>query len=177
MSDAAPEPRFLDLVPAWLRSLGDDARALAGYLASDADAGARTWAAAGLNYVFKSVDLVPDGLDDIGYCDDAFVLRVAARFAVDGGARGEPLERLAAEADDVREFLEADYEKLETYVRGLERASARGRTPQEIVGDEGTLSGFVHEVRGWADAYEVPAFTRDVRTLVKLRSFLGAKLG
>lgn len=177
MSDASPDPRFLDLVPSWLRSLGDDARALADVLAGDADPSARTWAAAGLNYVFKSIDLVPDGLDDIGYCDDAFVLRVAARLAVAGGGKGSDLERLAAEAEDVQGFLGADYAKLEAYVRGLEGASARGRSAQEIAADEGTRSGFVHEVRAWADAYEVPAFTRDVRTLVKLRSFLAAKLG
>ncbi len=39
----------------------------------------RRYATAGLNYIFKSLDLIPDGIDDIGFCDDAFVIRVEPR--------------------------------------------------------------------------------------------------
>ena len=32
--------------------------------------------------MFKSLDLIPDGLEGLGFLDDAFVLRVAAGLAV-----------------------------------------------------------------------------------------------
>ena len=35
---------------------------------------------------------------------------------------------------------------------------------------------FLHEVKAWSGAYQVPTFTRDQRTLVKLKAFLSAKL-
>src|SRR5690606_41961311 len=72
------ETRCLDSFSAWLRTLGDDARALAGVLESDAPEALSRAAARALVYVVKSVDLIPDGLEDLGYLDDAFVVRVAA---------------------------------------------------------------------------------------------------
>jgi hypothetical protein len=35
---------------------------------------------------------------------------------------------------------------------------------------------FLQEVRAWAAGYQVPTFTRDQKTLVKLKAFLNAKL-
>ena len=35
---------------------------------------------------------------------------------------------------------------------------------------------FVNEVAVWAQEYKVPSFTRDVKTLIKLKAFLSAKL-
>jgi uncharacterized membrane protein YkvA (DUF1232 family) len=52
--------------------------------------GARRALASGLNYVFKSVDLIPDGIDDIGYLDDAFVLRVACAQVLAAGEGEAP---------------------------------------------------------------------------------------
>jgi len=34
----------------------------------------------------------------------------------------------------------------------------------------------VHEVAAWAKDYQAPSFTRDPKTLLKLKSFLNAKL-
>ena len=34
----------------------------------------------------------------------------------------------------------------------------------------------LQELRGWAASYEAPSFVRDEKNLVKLQSFLGAKL-
>jgi uncharacterized membrane protein YkvA (DUF1232 family) len=82
MSDI--DPRYLELFPSWLRTLGEDATAvglaLEGRREKD-DFG--RYLAAGLNYIFKSLDLIPDGIDDLGFLDDAFVLRVAAGFAIE----------------------------------------------------------------------------------------------
>lgn len=177
MSDAQQDARYLELFPAWLRTLGDDANTLAAVLASDAPEPARRFAAAGLTYIFKSLDLIPDGIDDLGYCDDAFVLRVCARLGQ--SASGGPVEGLEALADgaaDVEAFLGVDYPRIVAYAERLPRGSARGRSVDDVMGDVAVRDGFVAEIRSWAAAYAVPSFTRDPKTLVKLRAFLSAKL-
>src|ERR1700683_11961 len=104
-SDAALDPRYLELFPQWLRSLGEDASQVGDVLAaSAADDDATRSLIAGPNYIFKSLDLIPDGIDDLGYLDDAFVLRVACALA--GVARPElkqgVVQRLGADANAAR---------------------------------------------------------------------------
>ena len=179
MSDPAIAPRYLEMFPQWLRSLGEDAAlvgdALAGH-ASDDDASRSL--VAGLNYIFKSLDLIPDGIDDLGFLDDAFVLRVACALA--GAAKPDvkqgAIQRLADDAASIRDFLGADYARLETYARGLRKGAARGRTVDDIVTDKGIREQFLQEVKAWSAGYQVPTFTRDPKTLVKLKAFLNAKL-
>jgi uncharacterized membrane protein YkvA (DUF1232 family) len=178
MTDPHVDERYLEIFPSWLRSLGEDAAALGAIVGSDAPEGVRRYVTAGLNYIFKSLDLIPDGIDDLGYLDDAFVLRVAAALATaeEGGAREGVLGRLADEAANVKVFLGEDYARLETYVRGLRKGAARGRTVEDILGDEPTRLTFLGEVSEWSSAYKVPSFTRDKKTLIKLKAFLNAKL-
>ena len=170
------DSRCLEAFPNWLRTLGDDARALATLVESSATpASVRRGSAAALNYLLRSLDLIPDGIEDLGFIDDAFVFRVAAVSADAEGA--EPvLSRLAAEAATIREFLEGDYECLENYVAALGSAPSRGRTVDDILADASVTAEFVRDIRGWADAYTAPTFHRDAKNLVKLRSFLAAKL-
>ncbi|HYQ45335.1 MAG TPA: YkvA family protein [Polyangiaceae bacterium] len=176
------EARCLDAFPNWLRSLADDARALASVLETEGNEVAQRRATAALNYLFKSLDLIPDGLEDLGFIDDAFVIRAAAE-AVRHEAESElaadatgTLARLASEAELVQEFLGSEYGRLTKYVAGLEQSSARGRSVATILADAGVRADFVREVREWAEGYVVPGFGRDQRNLVKLRSFLLAKL-
>src|SRR6202050_294436 len=105
-SDAALDPRYLELFPQWLRSLGEDASQVGDVLAaSAADDDATRSLIAGLNYIFKSLDLIPDGIDDLGYLDDAFVLRVACAQAatVRPELKEGALARLAEDAQSVKE--------------------------------------------------------------------------
>jgi hypothetical protein len=179
-TDNAQLVRYLDVFPGWLRTLGEDAGALGGIVGntSEGNEEVKKYVISGLNYIFKSLDLIPDGIDDLGFCDDAFVLRVAAQLAVeaDGAAKDGVVGRLADEAKDVQEFLGDDYERLVTYVKGLRKGAARGRTVDDIMTDESARSAFVHEVAAWSREYQVPSFTRDVKTLIKLKAFLSAKL-
>lgn len=179
MSDVST--RCLDTFPEWLRALAADASELAKLLGSDAvPEGARRNVAGGLNYLFKSLDLIPDGIEDLGFLDDAFVLRVAAATAVAASPElrqvAPVLARLGNEASLIAEFLGADYARLEAYVKGLARGAARGRTVDEIVTQAHVRSAFVSEVESWAASYDVPTFSRDEKNLVKMKSFLGAKL-
>jgi uncharacterized membrane protein YkvA (DUF1232 family) len=177
MSDAN-DPKYLEMFPEWLRSLGEDAAALGGIVGGDASESTKRHVVAGLNYIFKSLDLIPDGIDDLGFMDDAFVLRVAAALAVeaDAAAKTGALERLALDAGEVKAFLGDDYARLETYVKGLHKGAARGRTVDDVIDDESQRKEFLHEVAAWAKEYQSPSFTRDVKTLLKLKSFLNAKL-
>ena len=179
MSDNA---KYLDVFPTWLRSLGEDAEKLGGTLdGSGLSDPARESVAGGLNYLFKSLDLIPDGIDDIGYLDDAFVLRVAADLAAnaDGDSSPEALKTISAlanEADVVREFLGKDYARLEAYVKGLKKGAARGRAVPDILSDAGVRGEFLDDVRGFAKGYDAPSFSREEKNLIKLKAFFDAKL-
>lgn len=169
--------RFLELFPAWLQALGDDVTQLGVCLSGELPLELRRYVIAGVNYLFKSLDLIPDGIDDIGYLDDAFVLRIAAAIGLSEARSDAPtLLRLAAEAKDVEAFLGKDYARLEQYVRGLRKGTARGRSVDDILTDDVARSAFLHEVASWGKDFETPSFTRDVKTIIKLRAFLNAKL-
>lgn len=175
--------KYLETFPSWLGTLGQDAERLAGVLTTEQiPAGSREAVAGGLNYLFKSLDLIPDGIADIGFLDDAFVLRVTADLAVRDSLEGlddsthDAVHRLAGDCETIRDFLAGDYERLETYVRALRTGSARGRTVSEIVQEDGVRSEFVSEVKGFSDSYEAPTFSREERNLVKLKAFFDAKL-
>src|SRR5688572_29841335 len=172
------ESRCLEAFPGWLRSLSDDAQKLAGLQEQKgSSAPARRGAASALNYLFKSLDLTPDGLEDLGFIDDAFVLRVAAaQVAESERDGGGVLARLATEAELIREFLGDDYARLERYVEKLGEGSARGRSVAQILEDAAVCGDFVREVKQWAAGYAAPSFARDTRSLVKLKSFLGTRL-
>ncbi len=179
MSDSLA--KYLDTFAGWLRSLGEDAEHLGAVLeSSGVGQPARESLAGGLNYLFKSLDLIPDGIDDIGYLDDAFVLRVAADLAI--ASEGEPtsalaaVSKLAADCELLREFLEGDYVRLETYVKGLRKGAARGRAVSDVIGDAAIRAEFLSDVRGFAKSYEVPGFSRDEKNLIKLKAFFNAKL-
>ena len=171
---------YLESFPQWLRTLGDDLSAVAPSIADkNVPEGARKALVAALNYVFKSIDLIPDGIDDIGYLDDAFVLRVAAAQAVSEGLTGDPyasIARLAGEAEQVKSFLGAEFGRFDHYVQSLRKGAARGRTVDDIVANETTRSEFVADVSGFARSYQAPSFTREEKTLIKLRAFFDAKL-
>jgi uncharacterized membrane protein YkvA (DUF1232 family) len=183
MAVPSSDPRYLEMFPTWLGSLGLDAAALGTIVSGDGPEPVRRYVIAGLNYLFKSLDLIPDGIDDLGFLDDAFVLRVAAALALADSAdpppespEGEVLKRLAHEAGAVKDFLGDDYVRLEGYVKGLRKGAARGRTVDDIMADSAVRSGFASEVQGWSQSFVAPSFTRDPKTLIKLKAFLSAKL-
>jgi len=181
MSD--DEAKYLDAFSGWLSSRGTDAEAHSGALGAEGTApSTREAAAGGLNYLFKSLELIPDGIDDIGYLDDAFVLRAAADVAMrqDVGSLEaddvRALNRLAEDADAIKEFLGEDYARLEGYVVGLRKGASRGRSVPDILADTATQAASLHELRGFARSYQPPPFAREDKNLVKLKAFFDAKL-
>lgn len=180
---AESDGKFLDVFPGWLRSLAGDAEALGAIVGSHSGSeAARETIAGGLNYLFKSLDLVPDGTDDIGYLDDAFVLRVTADLAIRGDTSGvgadslRELNRLAGDADTVRAFLGADFARLEAYVASQRKGAARGRSVHDIARNAATCESFMSDLRGFVQSYQPPSFGREEKNLVRLRAFFDAKL-
>jgi uncharacterized membrane protein YkvA (DUF1232 family) len=174
----------LETFPKWLRSLSEDIEALLAVAGSEGvDDGVKRQLIAGINYLFKSLDLIPDGIDDIGYLDDAFVLRISCDLAAKKnlGAAGDDqvsaIKALAGETSLIKEFLGAEnYRRLESYTIGLLEGSARGRTVDEIATKEEVWNEFSSEVKAFSKSYEVPSFSREERNLIKLRAFFDAKL-
>jgi uncharacterized membrane protein YkvA (DUF1232 family) len=176
------DSQCLETFPTWLRTLGEDAEKLGTLLADESlPEPLRETVAGGLNYLFKSLDLIPDGIDDIGFLDDAFVIRVAADLGL-GTTDDVPAEvhaaltSLANDCELIRDFLAKDYARLEAYVKGLRKGAARGRSVGDILGNAEVREAFLGEVRGFATSYAAPSFAREERNLIKLRAYFEAKL-
>lgn len=178
------DEKCLDIFPHWLANLGDDILVLLRAAeATELPLEARQSLVGGMNYVFKSLDLVPDGIDEIGYLDDAFVVRVAAAHAARenlGALCGETLaavEKLAADAETVQEFLGGPlHKRFDAYVARLARSAARGRAVQDVCATEDVFKEFAADVRSFSKGYQKPSFSKDRRSLIKLRAFFEAKL-
>lgn len=174
----------LTAFPLWLQTLATDSESLLPLLPLNAvPDGARCALAGGLSYLLSTVDLIPDGISDIGFLDEALVLRVAAAQAaraanpadLDSDKQGS-VATLAADADLIKDFLGDDYPRLERYVRGLRDKVVDGRSIDAIVGDSQARSGFAAAVRSFAQGYRPSAAPLGGRSLMRLRAFLDAKL-
>ena len=182
MSDSQNE--YLEVFPTWLASLNDDVHTVLNALKSETVEGeSRRLLVSGINYFFKSLDLVPDGVAEIGYLDDAFVLRLVTKAALDGEITGvdddiqNRLGELASDTSIILEFLEKDiYARFENYVNGLTKGAARGRTVDEIVAQTDVFEHFVEDAQQFIENYRCPTFEKDAKNLVKLKAFLDAKL-
>jgi len=178
------DEKCLDIFPHWLNALGDDLLVLLKVAEVRAvPLEARLTLVGAMNYVFKSLDLVLDGIDEIGYLDDAFVLRVGAAMAVREkldalpGETTAALEKLASEGETVKEFLGPGlYKRFDSYVSHLARGAARGRAAQDICTGDDVFKEFASDVRSFSKGYQKPSFSKDKRSLIKLRAFFEAKL-
>lgn len=175
------DAKYLEVFGTWLRSLAEDARALADVLSVEEQPEAvRRPVAAALNYLFKSLDLIDDGIEGLGFVDDALVLRVTVSRipaeALEGEGAPAVLSKLASHVDLIRSFLEADYGRLEAFVDSLMHLSVRGRSVDDVLGDPQAREELVGDVIAWANRYETPSLGQDGKNAVKLRAFLSAKL-
>ena len=173
------ESRCLASFPDWLRTLPGDANALALLLeVSEVEVVIESCTLA-LIYLSKSIDLIPEGLEELGYMDDAFVLRVAIAGVPEAERATDPsgtLEKLAGDAELIREFLAEDFPRLQAFVERLGSVSARGRSALESGTDPEARAALSSDVRSWAEGYQSPVFPGDAKNLIKLRAFMRSKL-
>jgi len=174
----------LDTLESWLKSLPDDIKVFSDILSDErASASDRKTAAGIINYLFKSVDLIPDGIDDIGYMDDVLTLRIGAGLIEPRElerANADLAERIRAFKEDIpviREILGEDiFERFLKYTGFLPENSSRGRSAAEIVSRPDKLSDTRMEVHTFCKEFKTPDFEKNERTLTKLRSFLDTRL-
>ena len=76
----------------------------------------------------------------------------------------------------MKDFLAAEYSRLERYASGLQKGAARGRSVDDIVTKSGVREELLSDARAFSREYAAPPFTREERTLIKLRAFFDARL-
>lgn len=176
--------KCLDTFPSWLRSLGEDVETVMAVVGAEGlNEDAKRQLVAVINYLFKSLDLIPDGIDDIGYLDDAFVIRVGAELiagkdlSAAGDDRVATINALAEHVALIKEFLGDDaHGRLVEYTKNLVDGMARSRSVDDIVTKTDLWEAFVSEAQAFVKGYESPSFAREERNLIKLRAFFDAKL-
>jgi uncharacterized membrane protein YkvA (DUF1232 family) len=107
-----------------------------------------------LNYVLDLLDMFPDHYKGLGAADDAMLLRLGARQAITAGASDEQLRALGAEASEIEPLVGELLAPLETYVARLPERTVRGRTVDQILGDQVLLGVFQADVERQAAAHK-----------------------
>lgn len=176
--------KCLEIFPAWLSSIPEDVGTILAALKSEGlGDGAKRSLLGSINYLFKSLDLIPDEVDDLGYLDDAFVLRISAKNALADGLGNIPedikgkLESLSKGTAIIAEFLNADVQKrLNIYVSHLNTGAARGRMVEELMEKPVLFAELLDETESFIADYKAPSFKKDENNLIKLAAFFEARL-
>lgn len=171
------DDRAMAAFGSWLGSLASDAQLLSDAVAdTNIDRGVRAPLAAALNYLFKSLDLIDDGIEGLGFLDDAFILRIACQKAQAAGTLPASLESLSSDAALIDDFLAELSSRMHAFVTGLASGIVRGRSVDAILDDATVREDMLGDVLAWANRYKAPSFQMDENNLVKVRAFLAAKL-
>jgi uncharacterized membrane protein YkvA (DUF1232 family) len=176
--------KCLEVFPSWLGSLGEDLNTIVAVLKQDGlQDEAKRYLLGGVNYLFKSLDLIPDGIDDIGYLDDAFVLRLSAKAALESDtgpldeAVSAKLEALSRGSALLEDFLGEDvYGRLDKYTRNLRNGAARGRMVADLMEKNNLMVELLDECDTFVAEFQSPHFAKDEKNLIKLTAFFEAKL-
>ncbi len=170
--------RRLEVFSLWLKTLPSDVRAMAALLTPREPEPVRVYVASALTYLTRNLDLIPDGIEGIGYLDDAFVIRTASALAVEQFGVGSPsaLRRLAQDNDVVKAFLGPEYARVRTYVTGLRDYVSKGRTAVQVAANEELSKGIAAEAVEWCGEYKESPLKKDPAELERLGNFLRSKL-
>jgi uncharacterized membrane protein YkvA (DUF1232 family) len=170
--------RRIEVFSQWLKALPADVKALAAVLGQREPEAVRVAVVSALVYLTRNLDLIPDGIEGIGYLDDAFVLRTASAIAVEGVGVGAPtaIRRLARDNDLVQEFLGTDYARFRTYVVNLRDHVAKGRTAVQIAASDDLARAIAVEANDWCAEYKESPLKKDPVELERLQMFLKSKL-
>jgi uncharacterized membrane protein YkvA (DUF1232 family) len=88
-----------------------------------------------LSYVIDTWDMFPDHYRGVGLADDALVLRVASKLALETGATHRGLQTLAGEMPVVRSLMGELAEPLEKFCAALPQRTFGNRTVDTILAD------------------------------------------
>jgi hypothetical protein len=177
------DPKLLPAFAHWLHTLGEDVLALAHLLESpDASEPFREVSAEALHYLLNLGDLIPEGLEALGYLEGAFAFRLLAQRALVGhpelaeaGAEGRVL-RLAADAALVAEFLADDLPRFEALVLAPPATTRAGRAARDLLTDDALRGAVLSEAREWVELHRSPELADGPEELVKIGSFFRTRL-
>jgi hypothetical protein len=177
------DPKFLPAFSNWLRALGEDVLSLANVLGTpEAPVPFRLAAAQALHGWLRLVELVPEGVEALGYLEGAFAFRVIAERAladgpepVEGGADGR-VRRLASEAAVVAEFLGDDVSRLRERWLAPEATTRSGRPASALLEDDALRHDVQREAREWVELYQAPELGDGPEELVKIEAFFRTRL-
>ncbi len=128
-----------------------------------------------LNYALDVLDIFPDHHKGLGIADDAIVLRLAAKLAVDAGATHATLVALAGEATEVATVFEDLAGPLATLVAKYPEREVRGRTSDKILAHKDTRIMFEADVGREAKRHQpepIDTTQGADRALVELRKMI-----
>lgn len=186
------DPKFLPAFSGWLHALGEDVLSLTHLLGSpEAAVPARLAAAQGLHGLLRLAELVPEGIEALGYLEGAFAVRVIAERALAerpepaAGADAEPVvevaaeglvARLAADAALVAEFLGDDLPRFRELWLSPAASTRAGRAASDLLVDEALRHDVQREAREWAEHYHAPELGEGPEELVKVEAFFRTRL-
>lgn len=175
-------PPFLSAFGGWLHTLGEDVLSLAHLLESpEAPEPFRAASAEALSYLLRAADLIPEGIEDLGYLEVAFAFRVLARRALGEGEDGAGslegrVPRLAAEAAVVVDFLEGDISSFCELVFSPAALSHASRPAADLLEDAELRATTLEQARAWVELYRAPELAAGEEELVKIRAFFRTRL-
>jgi hypothetical protein len=177
------DPKFLPAFAGWLRAMGEDVLSLANLLESaEAPEPFRLVSAESLQWLLRSADLIPEGLETLGYLEGAFAFRVLARRTLLGhpelaepGAGGR-VSRLGADAALVAEFLGDDLPRFEGLALAPAASTRAGRPARDVLTDDELRAALLGDARDWVELYRAPELGDGRDELVKISSFFRTRL-
>jgi hypothetical protein len=177
------DPKFLPLFSGWLRTLGEDVLSLSNRLESaDTPGPFRQASAEALQFVLRSADLIPEGIEELGYLEVAFAFRVLARRTTSdnpelvAGAPESRLVRLGEEAEAVAEFLAEDMTLLTEASLAPAATTLRGVPASALLENDERRAEVLAEARAWAEGYQPAEPSEGTEELIKIRSFFRTRL-
>jgi hypothetical protein len=165
----------------WLEGMPAEVSALCDVLESDGQSPrvpeeCRRASAESLAHLMRSIELIPDGVEALGYLENLFAFRAIMREASSGlEAADETSSRLAAEAELVAGFLGDDFARLREAAQSREQLRV-GQRASDLLEDPERRSAAVAQLRAWAGAYRAPELAPTEAEALKLRSFLRVRL-
>lgn len=168
----------------WLADMPGEVRALCDVLDSPAESAeapehCRRASAESLSHLLRSLELIPDGVEALGYLENLFAFRAIMRDAAEGldAIPDGTSRRLAAEAELVVGFLGDDFGRLREAMQRAREHTRAGERASDLLDDAERRSAAIAQLRAWANAYRAPELAATEAELLKLRSFLRVRLG
>lgn len=181
---APSDTSCLETFSRWLAEMPGEVTALCDVLESPLESPSvpepcRRASAESLAHLIRSIEIIPDGVEALGYLENLFAFRTIMRDATAGAdaAADETSRRLAAESELVAEFLGDDFGRLREATERAREQTRDGQRASDLLDDAERRSAAVAQLRAWASAYRAPELAPTEAEALKVRSFLRVRLG